>query len=120
EWIVWMNPACTIGGDSSAGNNAMDVWMEQQILSPRMKNAKETNLGSEMLRIACDLQQRFSYSAEQQVVQLGFVLQHKGVKLVRQSEDDVEIPRPQQLLFPGGNPTLPRLVLALWTVTISA
>jgi len=83
-----------------------------------VKNAKEANLGSEMLRIACDLQECFSYSAEQQVVQFGFVLQHERVEFMRQREYDVEITRRQQLLFSRGNPTLARLALALWTVAI--
>src|SRR5262245_6980970 len=115
-----MNPAGMIWCDPTAGNNAVDVGMEQQVLSPRVTNAKEANLGSEIFRIACDFQKRFSNTAEQQVVQLGFVLQHERVQLVWQSEHDVEITRRQQLLFSGGDPTLPRLVLAFGTVAIPA
>ena len=50
-----MNPACMIRCDSSTGNNTVDVGMEQQVLSPRVEDAKEANLGSKVLRIACDL-----------------------------------------------------------------
>ena len=86
-----MNPPCMIWCDSSTGNDAVDMGMKQQVLSPRVENPKEANLGSKMLRIACDLQQRFSDGAKQQVVQLDLVLQHDGMQVMRQCEDDVEI-----------------------------
>jgi len=60
-----MNPACMIQCDSSAGNHTMDVGMEQQVLSPGVKNAKEANLRPKVFRIACNLHQRFGHSAEQ-------------------------------------------------------
>ena len=44
-----------VGCNSSAGNNTVDVGMEQQVLSPRVEDAKEANLRSKVLGIACDL-----------------------------------------------------------------
>ena len=71
----------------------MNVGMKQQVLAPRVKNAEETNLGSEMLGVACHLAECFSDGAEQQVVKLGLILQNERVEFVRQREDDVEVAR---------------------------
>ena len=46
-------------------NDAVNVGMEQQVLSPRMQDAEETDLGSKMFWIRGDFQEGFGYSAEQ-------------------------------------------------------
>src|SRR5579863_44534 len=48
-----------IGADAAARNDEMDVGMMQQILTPGVKNPEETDLGSEVLRIARDGEQGF-------------------------------------------------------------
>ena len=65
--------------------------VQEQVLSPRVKDAEETNLCSEMLRIAGNLAERFSNGAEQQAVQFGLVLQNERVQLMWQREDDVKV-----------------------------
>ena len=42
---------------SASGHHAVQMRMEQQILSPGMEDGAETNLGTEPLRIASQLQQ---------------------------------------------------------------
>jgi len=62
--------------------------MKEQVLSPRVKDTEETNLCSEMLRIACNLAERFSNGAEQQVVEFALILENERVQLMWQREDD--------------------------------
>ncbi len=53
----------------------MKVWMVQQILSQGMEDGKESNLGSQVLRIAGDDWQCFGAGLEQNLVDRRFVLQ---------------------------------------------
>ena len=69
----------------------MDVRMKEQVLPPRVKNAKETNLGPKMFGMTRNLSERFSDGAEQPAVEFGLILQNEGVQFVWQREDDVKV-----------------------------
>ena len=119
ERVLRMNPAFSVRRDPTARNHAVNVGMKQQVLAPRVKNAEETNLGSEMLGVACHLAKCFSDGAEQEVVKLGLILQNERVEFVRQREDDVEVTRIEQFLFAGIDPSPARLSLTLVAMTIT-
>jgi hypothetical protein len=98
----------------------MDMGMKQQVLSPGMQDAKESNLRAKMLRIRGDLNEGFGYGTEQQVVQFDFVLPDEIGQLVRQTEHDMEVTAGQQLSLSGRDPTLPCLSLTLGTMPVPA
>ena len=52
------DPAGVIGCEAASRDDAVDMWMMLQTLVPGMEHAEEADLGSEMSRIASDLQQR--------------------------------------------------------------
>ena len=53
-----------IWGESSTRDDTVKVRMEQQILSPRVQDAEEANLGSQVLWISGHLPKRFHDGAE--------------------------------------------------------
>lgn len=59
----------------SAGNDTVDMGMEQEILSPRVENAKEADIGAQVFRIASNFQKRLRHSPEQEVVEFDLVLE---------------------------------------------
>ena len=93
--------------------------MKEQVLSPRMQDGEESNLCSEMLRIACKLAERFGDGAEQQAVEFGLILQNESVQLMWQREDDVKVAGFKQFLLPRVDPPTTSLSLALVAVTIA-
>ena len=46
----------------------MNVGMQQQVLSPGVEDADHTDLGSQVFRIRCNLQQGLCAGGEQQIV----------------------------------------------------
>src|SRR5438552_5009755 len=56
EGIPWVNPTFVIRRQTAGRDYAMDMGVEQQILSPCVKNAQETDLGTEVLGVGCDFQ----------------------------------------------------------------
>ena len=115
-----MNPAGVVRRDAAAWNNTVDVWMKQQVLPPRVQDAKETNLCAKMFRVSSDLEKRLRHRAKQEVIEFDLILQDQRVQFMRQSEHDMKISRRQQFLLSGSDPTLTRLRLTFWTVAITA
>ena len=108
------------GCESTGWNHAVDVRMKQKVLSPRVQNAEETNLGTKMLGITGDFHERLGDSAEQQVVEFDFVLADECVQLMREAEHHMEVRGREKFPFSGRDPTLACLRLALGAVAISA
>jgi hypothetical protein len=77
ERVLGVNPARLVRRNTAAGNDAVDVRMEQEILAPGVKDAEETDLGTEMLEAPRNLAESFSDGAEQEVVELGLILQNQ-------------------------------------------
>src|SRR5690348_1475576 len=109
----------SIRRDSATGNHVVDMRMKEQVLFPRVQDAKETNLCSEMLRIACNLAERSSDGVEQQAIEFGLILQNERVQLMWQREDDVKVMGLKQFLLPRVDSLMVRLSLALVAVTIA-
>jgi hypothetical protein len=62
-----------------------------------MQHRSDTNLGTQMLRISSDLDNRVRTCPHQQVIDLAFVLMRDVGNLFGQREDQMEIPHGQQL-----------------------
>ena len=71
--------------------------MVLEVLSPGMEHAEQTDVGTQMLRVATDFEQRSGTCAEEQVVEQPLVLEHESRELVRQRKDDMEVGYGQQL-----------------------
>ena len=98
----------------------MNVGMQEQVLSPGVQDADHADLGAQVFRIGCDLQQGLRAGGEQQIVEQTRVLQSQHVEFVRHGEHDVEIAGVQEFAFPRRQPALARLRLALGAVPVSA
>ena len=88
-----MYPACTPQCQSAGGNDTVNVGMMQKVLTPRMQNTEEADLGAKVFRIRGDLNESFRHDTKQQVVEVGFVLTNERVELVWQAENNVEVRR---------------------------
>src|SRR5665213_4217882 len=95
-----------IRGEAAAGDDEVYVRMMRQILSPRMKDAEEADLGAEMFRIARDGEQRFGGGAEENAVNDFFVMEGDAGKLVGNREDDMEVFDRQQFSLPACLPAI--------------
>src|SRR6266567_2297658 len=109
-----------IGRQSAGWNQAMHVGMRRQILSPGVKDAEKTDLGSQMLRIGSQIEHSFRAGAEQQVVDHLGVSRAEWIEFLREGKDHMEIGDAEQFLFSRGKPALTCLGLALGTVPVSA
>ena len=60
-----MHPTRVIERKSTGRNEAVDMGMEKQVLSPGMQDSQESDVGAQVLGIGCHLEQRFCRSPEQ-------------------------------------------------------
>ena len=71
----------------------MNMWMQEQVLSPGVQNGDHADLSSQVFRIGGDLQQGLCTGGEQQVVKQTRVFQGEHVEFVRDGEHNVEVAR---------------------------
>jgi hypothetical protein len=89
--------------------------MQKQVLSPRVKDGDDTDLGSEVFGIGCDFQQGLCAGSEQQIVKQTRVFQGQHIEFV--SEHDMETSGVEEFAY--RQPTLAGLRLTLKAVPIS-
>src|SRR5271170_2628372 len=85
------DPAGAVGGETAARDDAVQMRMKVQVLTPGVQHGKEADGGAEMFRIGGDGEQGFRSRLKQEVVNLPRVLKGQAADLLRKSEDDVEI-----------------------------
>jgi hypothetical protein len=64
-----MDPLRTLGRKPSSWDQAVNVRMMKQVLTPGMQDGKESNLCSEVTRITSYLLQGLGTGAEQEVIE---------------------------------------------------
>ena len=106
--------------ESARGNGAVNVGMQEQVLSPGMQDADHADLSAQVFAIDGDLEQSLSAGGEQQVVEQTRVLQGQHVEFVGHREHDMEVAGGEKFSLAGRHPALARLRLALRTVPVSA
>ena len=85
------DPTQAVGRDPAAGNNAMDVWMVEQILPPGVKHSEESDFRTQMRRIGGDDAQRLGCGTEQNAVNDPFVEKGDCRYLLRHGKNNMEI-----------------------------
>ena len=66
-----------VRSEAAGRNDAVDMRMKLQALSPTVEHAEEADLGTEVSRIAGDLKQGLSARVKEQVVDEPLVLQRE-------------------------------------------
>jgi hypothetical protein len=107
-------------GESATGHNAVNMWVEQQILAPGVENRKESDIGTEVFGIASDGEQGLGAGAEQDIVNDLGILQGDGGELFGNGEDDVMVVDGQQFILLPHQPLGTRQRLALGAVAVAA
>jgi hypothetical protein len=119
EGILGKNPAGVAWVETAGGNDAVEMRMQSQVLSPGVENAEEADLGSEVLGVGGNLKHGLSGGAEEQIIEQPWIALTERVQLVGQGKDDVEVRYAEQVLFAPCKPALARLGLALGTVPVA-
>jgi len=65
EGIPWMNPARIALVETPGRDDAVEVRVQAQVLSPGVQDAEETDPGSEMPGIGCDFKHGLGGGAEE-------------------------------------------------------
>ena len=100
------DPPRPVRRQAAAGDDAVDVRMMIEVLSPRVEDGEEPDVGAEMARIASDLEQRVARGAEQDVVDRRRVLPRDPRHLARQRERRGST-RPAAAVLPGAPSSAP-------------
>src|SRR5208283_611287 len=113
------DPVLPVWCDPAARDKKMNMWVMQQVLSPRMSHTEEADLRSQMLRIGGDPAQRLRRRTEQDIVDHGLVLERDGGDQIRHGEHDVEVGHIEQFCLTVFEPLGACETLALRTIPVS-
>src|SRR5260370_25150107 len=100
EDILGTNPLSAVRREPSAWNDTVDMGMEQQqILSPRVENAEEANVGAQVFGISSDFQKCLRHRLEQQVIELDLILEDDCLQFVWHREHYMFVSSRQKLVL---------------------
>ena len=94
--------------------------MVMKVLTPGVEHGDDADLRAQMPGVCCDGAQCLGGCLEQDVVDLGLVLERNLGDRRRHGEDDMEILDRQQFALTRGEPLRPGRPLALWTMPVAA
>ena len=75
--VSCVDPAGVIGREAAGGNDTMNVRVKFELLAPSVQHTEETNLCTEVSRVASDFEKGFGTGAEQEIVEDLLVLQRQ-------------------------------------------
>jgi len=104
--------------EGSAGDNAVDVGMQRELLSPRVQDRGDADLAPKPF--ATQAQEHLRGGLEKQGVHLPRVAGAKGKQHMGQRADDVEVGRFQQIALLALKPDAGQPTLTLGTVPVAA
>jgi hypothetical protein len=112
------DPTFVVGGQTAAGNDAVQVRMEVQVLAPTVEDTEETEFHPETLcRYA---EECLGRGAEEKVVDDWFVVESEGGDRLWDGEDDVKILSRQQFGPAIFQPVFACDALALGAMAVAA
>jgi hypothetical protein len=112
------HPAAAIEGEAAAGNDAMNVRMKGERLSPGVKDGEHADHRTEPG--ARDIEQSLTGAVQEDRVEKLWSMENQRMEAIRNGEDDVEVRDVEHLLASLLEPASSRFGSAAGTVTVSA
>ncbi|CAN5391381.1 hypothetical protein BH09PAT4_BH09PAT4_08960 [soil metagenome] len=72
-----IDPSGAIESEAAGGNDVVDMGMMLEVLSPGMEHAEESDIGSEVFRIASQFEHRRGAGTVEQIVEQPLVLKRE-------------------------------------------
>ena len=72
-----VDPTGVIGREAARGHDTMNVRVKIELLAPSVQDTEETDLRTEVFRVASDFEKGFRTGTEQKIVDNLLVLQHQ-------------------------------------------
>ena len=80
--VFRVNPARVAWIETAGGNDAVEMRVQSQVLSPGVQNAEEADLGSEVFGVGRNFEHGLSAGAEEQIVEQPRIALTERVQLV--------------------------------------
>jgi len=120
EVLAGTDPAVGLAVETAAGNNAVNVGVEQELTGPGVQDEGEADLGTEALGVAAEGEQGVGGGREEQVEEHAAVAVDERSQQRWQSEDEMEVVGQKEALFALLDPVELRGCLTSGAVTIEA
>tara|TARA_R110001583_G_scaffold9203_1_gene43575 strand:+ start:174190 stop:174804 length:615 start_codon:yes stop_codon:yes gene_type:complete len=105
---------------ASARDDAVQMWMQTQVLAPGMQNGDHARCCPHKLRVFTKIPDHRPGRSEKQAVKLLRFVQAQLVQRIGHGEDHMEIGHVQQFFLSRPDPRFPLVPLALRAVSVAA
>ena len=120
EILARADPFCSVGRNSTPRNHAMHMRVQIQFLPPAVEDSKESDLSAKMLWIPRNFEKGFRDGAKKEAVHQALVLECYWAEFIWKGEDNVKVPRLEEIRCLSLKPFRSSLCLALRAVAIAA
>jgi len=120
ESLAARHPAATIRRQTSSGDDAVNMWMVHEVLSPGMENRYEADPCAEVLWIVGELHKSLRGRAEQEIVHDLLIHDAERIELRGDGKDHVEVLNGQEIFASVLDPFFFAQGLALGAVPVPA
>jgi hypothetical protein len=114
------NPVRVIGRESAGRNDAMDLRVSFQFLTPTVQHAEKADFRVATFGITSNFEKSFRTGAKQEVMEDLLVLQHQRGQMTGKREDYVDVGGREQFLATRCDPTVAGSGLTLWAMPVTA
>lgn len=111
-------PMKSVRGQSASGDDAMQVIMIEQVLSPGVQDHGDSGAHAQL--VIGKLEQRRAGAIKEEFMECARVLPDECVEAVRQGEDDMEVGNRQKILFLALQPLVGVGSLAIGAMPVAA
>jgi hypothetical protein len=105
---------------TTSGDDAVDVSMVHEVLSPSVEDTDKPNLSTQMLWISGKFDKRLRNGSEQNVIKDLLVPQDKRIEFRRNGKNHMEVWYCKEVFFPLFKPFFFFKELAFWAMSVSA
>src|SRR6266566_1485518 len=113
-------PVGVIERQTAGRNDAMDMRVGRELLTPGMQNAEEADFCTEVFGVAGHFEKSFRTDAKQEIVDDLLVLQDQRGQMTGKREDHMHVRRGEQFLATCCEPAVASPGLTLWAVPVAA
>jgi len=113
------NPVLMLERETSGWDEAMDVGMVEEILSPGVEDGEKTDIGAQVKRIASQSLQGAGDGGEELGIEQTLVGKEDRTQRFGDCKDKVEVGDGEQIALTGGQPLLTTMTETLRTVPVA-
>jgi len=118
--VTRIDPSRVIKGQTARGDDAMNMRVKEQVLSPGVKHTEKADFRTQVFGIPCDFQESGGTGSKQETVQELLIVEEQWAQCVGQSKDHMHVTNRQEFALARVQPLISSVVETLRAMAVAA